>query len=252
MIAHSRSSSLPGLLIISFGTAILPTSCSSAPNSTLRRRCASSASSLRDLERETHDALAVLAGVRVVGLDHVAEHQCRAAVGVVQLDQLLQARAPLLEKSRSIPNRGAISSTAQRCLLGRKGNGQAQRGERQVDQVDLRALAERAHAWGSRRTVARARRWRRSRRRTAPRAPAAGPAGSARGRGAWAEQQDERGPEREPAVARHRQHPARRAIRRASIAGGIPSASASATSSGASRDRHARTASARTPPASAP
>ncbi len=37
MIFHSSSSSGPGLLTIVFGTAILPTSCSSAPNSTSRR-----------------------------------------------------------------------------------------------------------------------------------------------------------------------------------------------------------------------
>ena len=39
---HSSSVSGPGLLMISFGTAILPTSCSSAPNSTLRRSAESS------------------------------------------------------------------------------------------------------------------------------------------------------------------------------------------------------------------
>ena len=37
MISHSSSSSGPGLLMISFGTAILPTSWRSAANSTLRR-----------------------------------------------------------------------------------------------------------------------------------------------------------------------------------------------------------------------
>ena len=37
MTIHSSSVSGPGLLMISFGTAILPTSWSSAPNSTLRR-----------------------------------------------------------------------------------------------------------------------------------------------------------------------------------------------------------------------
>ena len=42
---HSSGSSRPGLLMISFGIAILPTSCSSAPNSRLRRRSASSPSS---------------------------------------------------------------------------------------------------------------------------------------------------------------------------------------------------------------
>ena len=81
--------------MISFGIAILPTSCSSAPNSRLRRRSASRPSRSADREREGDDAPAVLAGVAVVGLDDVAEHQRGAAVGPVELKQAPQPLAPL-------------------------------------------------------------------------------------------------------------------------------------------------------------
>ena len=48
-----------------------------------------------DVEREADDALAVFAGVGVVGLDDVAEEERRALVGVVQLGQLLEALVAL-------------------------------------------------------------------------------------------------------------------------------------------------------------
>ena len=96
MTFHSSSSSGPSLLTIDFGTAILPTSCRSAPNSTFRRRSSSlEADVVGDLERQRDDAVAVLAGVLVVGDDHLAEQERRAAVGRAQLDRLVDARAAL-------------------------------------------------------------------------------------------------------------------------------------------------------------
>ena len=94
-IVHSCGSSLPGLLMISLGMAILPTSCSSAANSRLRRRSAREVQVLGELESEGDDALAVLAGVAVVGFDHVAEDESGAAVGARELEHALQAAAPL-------------------------------------------------------------------------------------------------------------------------------------------------------------
>ena len=73
--------------MISLGIAILPTSCSSAPNSRLRRRSGVEASRRPTSSASSHDAAAVLARVAVVGLDDVAEDQRRAAVGVVELDE---------------------------------------------------------------------------------------------------------------------------------------------------------------------
>ncbi len=84
MIVHSWGSSLPGLLMISLGIAILPTSCRSAANSRLRRRSGLSAELVGEVEGEADDALAVLAGVAVVGLDDVAEDERGAAVGAAR------------------------------------------------------------------------------------------------------------------------------------------------------------------------
>ena len=86
--------------MIAFGTAILPTSCSRAANSRLRRRSASRPSCSPTFERECDDALAVLAGVAVVRLDDVPEHERGAAIGVVELEQALEALAALVREHR--------------------------------------------------------------------------------------------------------------------------------------------------------
>ena len=100
MIVHSWGSSLPGLLMISLGIAILPTSWRSAANSRLRWRSGPSAELIGEIEREPDDALAVLAGVAVVGLDHVAEHERGAAVGARQLEHALQPLVALVREHR--------------------------------------------------------------------------------------------------------------------------------------------------------
>ena len=79
--ARSSAVSGPGLLMISAGIRILPTSCSSAANSASRRSRGDEPEPVADRERQLDDVAAVLAGVGVVGLDHVAEQERGAAVG---------------------------------------------------------------------------------------------------------------------------------------------------------------------------
>ena len=100
MIVHSWGSSLPGLLMISLGMAILPTSCRSAANSRLRWRSAAQPEVFGDVEREADDALAVLAGIAVVGLDHVAEDERGAAISARELEHALQALMALMGEHR--------------------------------------------------------------------------------------------------------------------------------------------------------
>ena len=110
MIFHSSGSSLPGLLMISLGIAILPTSCSSAPNSRLRRCSALSPSRSASASARPDDALAVLAGVAVVGLDDVAQHERGPPVGGVQLEQTLEPLAPLAGEYRQQASSGSSAS----------------------------------------------------------------------------------------------------------------------------------------------
>ena len=90
-----RRSSGPGLLMISDGMRILPTSCSSATNSASRRSAAPRPSSSADAEHEVDDVAAVAAGVGVVGLDDVAEQERGAAVRVAELERVVDALLPL-------------------------------------------------------------------------------------------------------------------------------------------------------------
>ena len=78
----------------------MPTSCRSAANSRLRWRSALEPEVLGDVERKADDALAVLAGIAVVGLDHVAEHERGAAVGARELEHALQALVALMGEHR--------------------------------------------------------------------------------------------------------------------------------------------------------
>ena len=99
--------------MISLGIAILPTSCSSAPNSRLRRCSASRSSASATASGERDDALAVLAGVAVVGLDDVAEHERGPAVGAVELEQALERGAGARARTgASSPSSGSSASTA--------------------------------------------------------------------------------------------------------------------------------------------
>ena len=135
MIVHSCGSSLPGLLMISFGIAILPTSWSSAPNSRLRG-CRRRGRARADRDREPDDALAVLARVVVVGLDHVAEHERGALVGVLQLEQSLESRMPLAREGGEHAEQGEQPQHRERLVMHLERDGQRDGGERRVDPVD--------------------------------------------------------------------------------------------------------------------
>ena len=105
-----------GLASSRFGTVILPTSWSRAPNSTSRRsrssmpRCARR----RSIGRTTTPP-AVAAGVLVVGLDQLAEQERGAAVGVAELERCRSS--PAAPARRSPAGRPAASPAGRRAAL---------------------------------------------------------------------------------------------------------------------------------------
>ena len=128
--------------MISFGIAILPTSCRSAPNSTRRRCFGVEVEVGGDLDRELGDAADVDPGVGVVVLDHLAEHPGGAAVGLAQLDHRAHALVALVreqpEQREQRPAQGHGRGLGRR----RERDREADRREQRVDQVDPRALGE--------------------------------------------------------------------------------------------------------------
>ena len=128
--------------MISFGIATLPTSWSSAPNSAARRVSWSTPMSVGDRDGELDHVLGVLAGVGVVGLDHVAEQQRGAAVGAGQLDRLLDARGALAGEDREQPGERDHEQHGVRLIGGGEGRQQADREEQGVDAVGHGELAE--------------------------------------------------------------------------------------------------------------
>ena len=109
----------PGLLMISLGIAILPTSCSSAANSRFRRCSALSSSCSPSASASRDDALAVLAGVAVVGFDDVPEDERGSAIRVVELEQTLagarwRSRA---NTARSASSGSGASAATGNCLM---------------------------------------------------------------------------------------------------------------------------------------
>ena len=128
--------------MISFGIATLPTSCSSAPNSAAQARLVVDAELVGDRDGELDHVLGVLAGVGVVGLDHVAEQQRGAAVGAGQLDRLLDARGALAGEDREQPGERDHEEHGVRLVGGGEGRQQADREEQGVDAVGHRELAE--------------------------------------------------------------------------------------------------------------
>ena len=98
--------------MISFGMAILPMSCSRAPNSRLRRAFGIQPQPLADGQGQADDALGVLAGIAIVGGDHIAEQQRGAAIGVVELEQTSQPLTTLTGEHRQQPEQGDTASTA--------------------------------------------------------------------------------------------------------------------------------------------
>ena len=93
MTVNSSCVSGPRRLMISLSIVSLPTSCSSAANSSSMPVLPRHAQLVADLHREVDDAAAVLAREPVVGRDHAVEQQRGAAVGARQLDALLDPQA---------------------------------------------------------------------------------------------------------------------------------------------------------------
>ena len=87
MISRSSGVSAAGLLMISPGILILPTSWRRAANSALRRDRCVEADLVADGEHEVDDLAAVGAGVFVVGFDDVAEQERGAPVGGRELER---------------------------------------------------------------------------------------------------------------------------------------------------------------------
>ena len=134
--ARSSSLSGPALLMIEFGTRTLPTSCSRAANSASRRSRADSPSRSTTRERQLHDVPAVHARVLVVGLDHVAEQEGGAAVGVAELELVVDPHAALAREDREQADQRQREQHAVRRRLGGEGHGEPDRSQARVDHVD--------------------------------------------------------------------------------------------------------------------
>src|SRR4051794_19351318 len=90
MTTHSAGSSLPRLVEDLVGDAQLADVVQERAELQLALVARVELKLLADLERERQHALAVLAaGVRVVGLEHLAHQQRGAAVGVRELERVL-------------------------------------------------------------------------------------------------------------------------------------------------------------------
>ena len=94
--AHSSSSSGPGLLMISLRDRDLADVVQQGAELEVAHAVVVEPHRRAHLERERDDAAGVLARVRVVGLDDVAQHDRRAAIRAVELLELLEPLAPLM------------------------------------------------------------------------------------------------------------------------------------------------------------
>jgi hypothetical protein len=104
------------------------------------------AEAVAHLEGEGDDAARVLAGVGVVGLHDVPEHEGGPAVGRVELDQAVDPGPPLAGEDGEHAEQRQQPEHADGRLLGAPGRHQADRGQRDVDGVHpglLDLLAER-------------------------------------------------------------------------------------------------------------
>ena len=91
---------------------------------------------LGEIERERDDALAVLAGVAVVGFDHVAEDERGAAVGARELEHALEAPAALPGEYGEQTEQRDHGYGGQRGPVDALGGEQAGRRQCRVDAVD--------------------------------------------------------------------------------------------------------------------
>ena len=91
---------------------------------------------LGDLEREADDALRMLAGVVIVGSNDLPEHDRRAAVGAVQLEQSLETAPALLCEQRHDPEQRNENECDGRSVVHVLGDDETDAAERGVDAVD--------------------------------------------------------------------------------------------------------------------
>ena len=89
--ARSSGVSGPGLLMISFGIRILPDVVQQRHELGVAPGARVEPEFVRDRYRQRDDVAAVRAGVAVVRLDHVAEQERGAAVGVAELERVVDA-----------------------------------------------------------------------------------------------------------------------------------------------------------------
>jgi hypothetical protein len=91
---------------------------------------------VRNAKRQLDDVPAVDAGVGVVGLDHVTEEEGRAAVGVAQLELVIDPHAPLSREYGQQRDEWQREHDAVRGRVRRERDGEPDRSERRVDRVD--------------------------------------------------------------------------------------------------------------------
>ena len=150
MIAHSASSSGPGLLMISSGTAILPMSCSSAPSSAARRVVLVEPHPLGDAHGQADHVLGVAARVLVVVLEQVAQQQRGPAVGAAELERVADARLALAREGQQQVGQRQHEQRGERRVRGRDRGQQPDGREQHVDAVGREQVVPSAARGGTR------------------------------------------------------------------------------------------------------
>ena len=89
-----------------------------------------------DRKCQLDDVLAVLSRVRVVGLDDVAEQERCPAVGVAQLELVIDAHTPLAREDGEESDERQGEQHSCGGASARKGDGEPDRGEPGIDHVD--------------------------------------------------------------------------------------------------------------------
>ena len=120
---------------ISFGMAILPTSCSRAANSSSWQLVLVHAQLLRHAARQFDDGTGVLGGVVVVELDDVDEQHHGAAVGAVQLERRGPALAAVAREDREQPDERGDRKQDEWLLDRREGDEEGHAGQDRGDPV---------------------------------------------------------------------------------------------------------------------
>ena len=127
--------------MIAFGMWILPTSWSSAPNSAPRRVSASTPSWSATRQRQLDHVLGVIARVLVVGLDHVAQQQRGAAIGLRELQRVVDPRLALAREEREQRDEREHEHAPRRAAAAAPNAASSPTGrEQRVDAVDERQL----------------------------------------------------------------------------------------------------------------